>query len=205
LGDTATEQPGPVLVLDTETQQAFSEVGGKHHLHRLKVSVACVYNYETGSYSSFFEQDLDKLDALLRLAGLVVGFNVRRFDLGVLKPYLLGPVGDIPVLDLLEEIEQVRGHRVGLESIAEATFQQRKSGSGLDAVRLYREGRIQELTDYCLNDVRLTKDIYEYGNEHGKVYFRSIKDHRIHEIPVAWNRIRPKKRSSASRFPTGLF
>ena len=49
------------------------------------------------------------------------------------------------------------------------------------------------------------KDIYEYGKEHGKVFFRSIKDFKVHEIPVNWGDIVPKENSTVSNFPTSLF
>ena len=199
------ERPGPVLVLDLETQNTFSDVGGKQNIHRLRVSVVCVYNYDSDSYSSFTENEMFQLEELLRSAGLIIGFNIRSFDFAVLQNYLFTPVNQFPILDLLEEIERVRGHRVTLQSVAEATFNDRKTGSGLDAVRLFREGKMKELIDYCMNDVRLTKDIYEYGNANGKVFFRSIKDFQIHEILLSWDNVVPKEKSSLSKFPTSLF
>lgn len=199
------ERPGPVLVLDLETQNTFADVGGKQNLHRLRVSVVCVYNYDTDSYSSFTEDEMFQLEELLRSASLIVGFNIRSFDFAVLQNYLFTPVEQFPILDLLEEIERVRGHRVTLQSVAEATFNDRKTGSGLDAVRLYREGNMKELISYCMNDVRLTKDIYEYGSANGKVSFRSIKDFQIHDILLSWGSVVPKEKSASSQFPTSLF
>ena len=198
-------RPGPVLVLDIETQNTFAEVGGKQNLHKLRVSVVCVYNYDADSYTSFTEHEMFQLEELLRSAGLIVGFNIRSFDFGVLSSYLFTSVEQFPILDLLEEIERVRGHRVTLQSVAEATFNDRKTGHGLDAVRLFREGRLQELADYCQNDVRLTKEIYNFGKENGKIFFRSVKDFRVYEIPISWGDVIPKEKSTASEFPTSLF
>ncbi|MBI4430375.1 MAG: ribonuclease H-like domain-containing protein [Candidatus Omnitrophica bacterium] len=199
------DRPGPTLVLDLETQNTFADVGGKRNLGRLCVSVVCIYNYGTGGYTSFLEHEMFQLEEALRAAGLIVGFNIRSFDFAVLQNYLFTPADQFPILDLLEEIERVRGHRVTLQSIAEATFNERKTGHGLDAVRLFREGKMQDLIEYCRNDVRLTKDIYDYGSEHGRVFFRSIKDFQIHEVPVSWGGVVPKEKSAASQFPTSLF
>lgn len=199
------DSSAPILVLDAETQNTFAEVGGKQNLRRLKISVVCVYHYTKNSYLSFLEHEIFQLEALLKTAKLIVGFNVRSFDFGVLQSYFLTPVEKFPVLDLMEEIEKVRGHRVGLQSVAEATFQDRKTGDGLDAVRLFREGRMKELTEYCMNDVRLTKDIYEYGKAHGKVFFRSFKDNKIYPIPVSWGQIQLQEKPVVSGFPTSLF
>ena len=190
------------VVLDLETQKLFSEVDGRRHL--LKVSVVGIYDYAFQAYEVFEEKGISRLESYLRKASFLIGFNIRDFDLEVLKPYVLMSLEEIPVLDLLEEIERTCGHRVSLESIAQATLKEGKSGSGLKAVQLYREGRMEELKRYCLDDVRITHKIYEFGKEHGKIFFLSQKDGRIHEIPVSWSSwTHPKPQKSA--FPSSLF
>ena len=190
------------VVLDLETQKLFSEVDGKRHL--LKVSVIGIYNYVSNKYEVFEEKEISRLESYLRKASFLIGFNIRDFDLEVLRPYVLMSVDEIPILDLLEEVERTRGHRVSLESIAQATLKEGKSGSGLEAVQLYREGRMEELKQYCLDDVRITRKIYEFGKEHGKISFLSQKDGRIHEIPVSWASWAPQK-PQKSVFPSSLF
>jgi hypothetical protein len=37
-----------------------------------------------------------------------------------------------------------------------------------------------------LEDVRLTKEIYEYGCQSKKVLFQSNKDWKVHEVAVEW-------------------
>jgi len=41
----------------------------------------------------------------------------------------------------MEEIVRVTGHRVSLNSVAQATLGEGKSGSGLEAIRFFREGK----------------------------------------------------------------
>ena len=190
------------LVLDLETQKLFSEVEGRRHL--LKVSVVGIYDYASNKYEIFEEKEVSRLESYLRKASFLVGFNIRDFDLEVLKPYLLMSLEEIPVLDLLEDVERARGHRVSLESIAQATLKEGKSGSGLEAVQFYREGRIDKLKQYCLDDVRINQKIYEFGKGHGKISFLSQKDGRIHEIPVSWGSWTPQK-TQKSAFPSSLF
>ena len=198
---------GRFMVLDLETQKGFHEVDRKK-LHLLKVSVACVYDSKTDSYSAFEEKEMLKLEELLKQAELIIGFNIRDFDMEVLTPYLMTPVKNFPILDLLAEIEKVRGHRVSLQSVAQATLKISKSGTGWDALNLYKEGRMDELKKYCLDDVRITKDVYEYGLKNGKVYFISNRDYQTHEIPVAWGdaikEVKAEKKES-NTFPTSLF
>src|SRR6185436_12601046 len=116
-----TDSTGRFMVLDIETQKGFHEVDRKK-MHLLKVSVACIYDSKTDGYYSFEENQMLKLEEYLKRADLIIGFNIRDFDMEVLAPYLLTPVKNFPVLDLLVEFEKVRGHRISLQSIAQATL-----------------------------------------------------------------------------------
>ena len=195
---------GHYVVLDIETQKGFHEVDRKK-LHLLKVSVACIYDSKADDYFAFEEKEMLKLEEYLKKADLVIGFNIRDFDMEVLAPYLLTPVQNFPMLDLLVEFEKVRGHRISLQSLAQATLKTSKSGSGWDALQLYKDGKMDELKKYCIDDVRITKDIYEYGLQHDKIYFVSNRDYQTHEVPVSWgNAIREAKKAE-SAFPTSLF
>ena len=197
------------LVLDLETQKSFKEVG-KSRLEKLKISVAGVYDYVTDHYQCYEERELMVFEKRLREADLVIGFNIRRFDMPVLAPYLFSSVADIPVLDLLDDIEKARGHRASLDSIAGPTLKQHKSGNGADALVLFKEGKMDELKRYCLEDVRLTKEIFEYGCREGKVLFTSNWDYKTYEIPVDWKRASEQASRKTSKtpepsFPTSLF
>ena len=201
--------PQNILVLDLETQKSFKEVG-KSKLEKLKISVVCLYDYWTDAYSSYEEKDMMALEKRLRDAELLIGFNIRRFDLPVLAPYLFMPITEIPVLDLLEDVEAVRGHRASLDSIAGPTLKQHKIGNGADALILFKEGKMDQLKRYCLEDVRLTKEIYEYGCREGKVLFTSTWDYKTYEIPVQWKettgRLMNKEEARPQAvFPSSLF
>lgn len=198
---------GHYVVVDVETQKGFNEVDRKK-LHLLKVSVACIYDSRTDKYLAFEEREMLKLEEYMKKADLIVGFNVRDFDMEVLAPYLITPIKNFPILDILEEFEKVRGHRIGLSSVAQATVGESKSGSGLDAIKYYQEGRMEELKKYCIDDVRITKDVYEYGNKHGKIYFISNRDYQKHEVAINWkNAITDCKaqKQTENAFPTSLF
>ena len=195
------------MVLDIETQKGFHEVDRKK-LHLLKVSVAVIYDSKTDSYTAFEEKEMLKLEEMMKQADLIIGFNVRDFDMEVLAPYFMTPIKNFPILDLLVEFEKVRGHRISLQSLAQATLQSSKSGSGWDALQLYKDGKIEELKKYCTDDVKITKDIYEYGLKNGKVLFISNRDYQTHEVPIAWGdalkELKEQKKEESS-FPTSLF
>ena len=197
-----------IIVLDLETQRSFKEVG-KQNLHKLGVSVVGIYDYLTQSYECYEEKEMLQLDKRLRETDLLIGFNIRRFDLPVLAPYLFTSIENLPVLDLLDAIEKARGHRASLDSIAKPTLKLHKSGTGEDALTLFQEGKIEELKRYCLDDVRLTKEVYDYGRANAKIYFTSSWDYKTYEIPVSWSAesdefMRTAKPAKAE-FPTSLF
>lgn len=173
------------IVLDLETQKGFSEVGGRSKHHLLKVSVAGIYSFADDQYRIFEERELHKLGELLAAADQVIGFNVLQFDYAVLAPYLNFSLETIPTLDILTELEKVLGHRLSLEAVAQATLGTGKSGSGMEALRLWKAGRLADLKKYCLDDVRLTKEVYEYGQKYGKLLYQDFFDTR--EIPVSFS------------------
>lgn len=195
-----------IIVLDLETQKGFHEIDRKK-LHLLKCSVVCIHDSATDSYHSFEEKELAKLEEVLKRADVIVGFNIRDFDMPVLAPYLITPIERFPVLDLMVEIEKSRGHRVSLQSLVQPTLGVSKSGTGWDALQLYKDCKLDELKKYCTDDVRLTKELYEYGLVHGKVLFQSNRDFQTYEVPVNWDaavkELTAKKETGA--FPTSLF
>lgn len=195
------------IVLDVETQKGFHEVE-RRKLYQLKVSVACIYDSKTDTYTAFEEKELTKLEEVLKQADLIIGFNIQDFDMEVLAPYFASPVKNFPLFDILVEFEKIRGHRISLQSVAQATLKSSKSGSGWDAIKLYKEGRIEELKKYCFDDVRITKDIFEYGRKNGKILFISNRDYQTYDVPVSWSNVFQEakgKKKEESSFPTSLF
>jgi DEAD/DEAH box helicase domain-containing protein len=191
------------IVFDIETQKSFKEID-RSKIHLLKVSVVGLYDSATDTYEAYEEKDLIKVDEKFRSADVIIGFNNIDFDMPVLAPYLFTPAQNLFQIDLLQEIQKVRGHRVTLQSVAEATLKMSKSGDGLGAIEMFKEGRIEELKKYCLDDVRITKEIYEYGVEHKKILFTSNRDWQTHEVKVNWGSIQPPAKVEAA-FPTSLF
>ena len=150
------------LVIDIETKNMFADVGGERNLPLLDMSVVGVYSYSKNEYLCFDEYQLDALGVLLKRTGLLIGFSLNRFDVPVLAKYFSFNLKAIPTLDILEEVELALGHRISLDALAKTNLHgDGKTGHGTDAAKLYREGKIEELKKYCLNDVRLTKELYD--------------------------------------------
>lgn len=174
------------IVLDLETKKTFDEVGGHHNADQLGVSVTGVYSYERDKYRAFRENEMDELKEWLTAADLIIGFNSKHFDFTVLQPYYKNfKLSKLPHLDIMEEVVFSLGHRLKLETIAHATLGKGKSGDGLDAIRYFNTGDWESLEKYCLDDVKVTKEIYDYGMSHGYIWYTTsgVKE----KIAIRWS------------------
>ena len=182
------------VIFDVETKQTFDEVGG-YFPDRLGISFVglCVRDgfSQKGKMMSFFEDDLSKLFPILESADVIVGFNSINFDMQTLVPYYTGDVTKLPSLDLMVQIQKSVGHRIGLDAVAKETLGIGKTGDGLDAIKYYKHKQWDELEKYCLQDVAVTRDLYDYGLRTGKVKFKN-KWNRLIECPVDFS-FTPKK------------
>jgi DEAD/DEAH box helicase domain-containing protein len=158
------------VVLDIETQNTFQDVGA-YNPALLNISLVGCYFYETDTFESFLEADLPKLWPRLETADRVIGYNLFGFDYPCMQSYYTGDFRKIPTVDLLLEIEKRIGFRVKLDDVAHATLGTGKSGHGLQAVEFWKKGEIDKLRDYCLQDVRVTRDVYEYSLQSQQVHF----------------------------------
>lgn len=150
------------VVLDIETQNTFQEVGA-YNPALLSISLIGCYFYETDTYESFLEADLPKLWPRLERADRVIGYNLFGFDYPCMQRYYPGDFRKIPTVDIMVEIEKRIGFRVKLDDVAHATLGIGKSGHGLMAVEYWKKGEIQKLRDYCLQDVKVTKEVYDHA------------------------------------------
>lgn len=149
------------IVFDIETKNVFSDVGGQANIAKLDMSVTGIYSYNEDAYYCFDEHELDKIEYYFKNAYLIIGFYSKKFDIPVLEKYFKSNIAKIPHFDILEEIEKRMGRRVGLGVLAEANLGEGKSAHGLQAIEFYRNGEMQKLKDYCTQDVRVTKRIYD--------------------------------------------
>ncbi len=149
------------IVFDIETKNTFQDTGSNDP-SSLDLSLVCIYDYERDSYESFLEEDLPKLFSLLEQTDMLIGFNSDHFDIPVLDKYSPGKLRKIKSLDILGEIKKSSGRRMSLNQIAEATLGKKKLGTGLQAIAWWKRGDIENLKKYCLEDVKITKEVYEY-------------------------------------------
>jgi DEAD/DEAH box helicase domain-containing protein len=164
-----------VLVFDIETQNFFTDLGvGWNNFGALKISVVGVYSYNRDEYSCYEEDQMEELAVLFSNAKTIVGFSSNRYDVPVLNLYFnklkKGEELDLwkkERIDLLEIIESATGKRISLNKLALANIGASKDSHGSEAIKMYAEGRMEELKKYCLKDVEITKKLYDLYIEQG--------------------------------------
>lgn len=159
------------IVFDIETSNIFSEVGSNDPA-ALDLSVVCIYDYKEDSYNSFFQDELSKLWPILESADLLIGYNSNHFDIPLLNKYYPGDLTKIRSLDILEKIKESYGRRMKLDQIAEGTLGENKITNGLEATRWWKQGLKEKVVEYCLQDVKITKDVYDYARAQNKLIFK---------------------------------
>ncbi|MBU6310510.1 ribonuclease H-like domain-containing protein [Patescibacteria group bacterium] len=176
------------ITLDIETTSAASHFD----MSAMELSVVGTHDSLTDVYRAYTVPELPELWPILESADLLIGFNSDHFDIPILDRYYAGDLTRIRSLDLLVEVKKSLGRRIKLDSIAKATLGTRKSGHGLDAVTWWAEGKVEKVKKYCLDDVRITKQIYDYAREHKKLRFDDFGKKR--DIPIdsdTWESVAP--------------
>lgn len=177
------------VVFDIET------VGDIKDYNTMKVTVVSVYEFETDSYRSFDEHELGLLWPILEKAERLIGFNSESFDIPILAKYYSGDLKRIEHLDLLKVVKESTGRRYKLNDLAKATLQIEKSADGLQAMEWYKEGKIDLIKQYCEQDVKVTKEIYDFGRKNKMLYFPTLTG-EIQPFPVNFE---PKPKVAAQQ------
>jgi len=156
------------IVFDIETY------GDIHNQANMIITVVSIYEYENDKYRSFVESELGQLWSILEKADRLIGYNSESFDIPILNKYYAGDLMAIPHLDILKIIRESTGKRYKLDEIAKATLQVGKTADGLQAQSWYEEGKIDEIKKYCEQDVKVTKNIYDFGRKNKMLYYSKI-------------------------------
>ena len=169
------------IFFDIETSNAFQDVGSRDP-SALDLSVIAIYDSKIGEYSSYLQDELSKLWPILENADMLIGFYSNKFDIPLLDKYYPGNLTEIRHLDLLAEIKKSLGRNVALDKLTQGTLNSSKSGHGLQATNWWKQGKTDEVRKYCIQDVKVTKGIYDYAIKHGRLKFK--EDGKIQEFNI---------------------
>lgn len=170
------------VIFDLETQKFFDDIEGFDPA-LLGVSILSMYvrtldkemKEIKGEMLSFFEDELVKSWDIFKNADRIIGFNSKKFDVPALKPYLPIELVKLPHFDILEHVKEVNGKRVSLNAIAKETLGDQKADDPRNAIIYWQKKdkeSLKKLKFYCEEDVRLTKEIYDYVLKYKKISFK---------------------------------
>ena len=171
-----------ICYFDLETRKLASELSDdkKEGWRRLcagegGISALCIY--DTLQEWPYFYDDYTVQDAAAHLesADIVVGFRSDKFDRLVVEGILRRKLALKEHYDIFEMVKDalgvrkmVRGENT-LDAICKRTLGKGKTGDGTHAPSLALENRWGQLFNYCCQDVKLARDLFEYIRTEGGV------------------------------------
>lgn len=177
------------ITFDIETEGDFR---GNGDFSNLEVTVVGIHDSETKKYSSFLRHELGSLWPILERADILVGYNSDHFDIPILGKYYAGDLTKIKSIDLLKEVKNVLGRRLKLDNLAEATLGKGKIANGLEAVDWWKNGEFEKVREYCLDDVRITNELYLYAKKKKSLKYRDYDGVRDIKLdPSTWELLAP--------------
>lgn len=163
-----------MIIYDIETKKAViskgdEKVSGIEYVdswndHKgFGISVICAYDYAEKSYRIFFDDNKDEFVSLVNSRKYVVGFNNKMFD----DKIVAACWGiEIPE-DKSVDIRLVMQKKIGYFKVASlgdwciGNIGANKTGDGKDAPMLFQQGKYGKLVDYVIQDVKLTRLLFE--------------------------------------------
>jgi hypothetical protein len=178
--------PQRPLVYDIEILKAVPQRGaeripgieyceGWHDKQNMGIAVICAYDYEEKRYRVFTKESFDEFAALACKRSPLVGHNAIAFDHAVCEacgvfndesgPSLLHYYDTLVELWVAAGLGRAWGGPqyggFSLDDCAAANFGLAKTGHGALAPVDWQRGLYGKVIDYCLNDVALTKRLFE--------------------------------------------
>jgi len=172
-----------ILYFDLETKYSADEVGGWSNIEDMGMSIGVIWDTADQKFHVYIEHQIQEMIDHFFQADKIVGFNHVGFDYRVVagvshaesheRSILYTKLVGLNNFDMLIEIKKTLGHRLKLESIARPTLGTGKSADGLQALKWYKEGKLDKIIEYCKVDVEVTRDIYLFALENRKLHYDS--------------------------------
>lgn len=179
---------GTLAYLDVECQLTAPEVGGfqPHQTRQRRLAVAVVHFPASQRFVTYQEREVTLLARALHKVDHVIGYNLRGFDLELLRGYPGTDVDGIHAFDLFEDLQRISGRRWPLEVLASATLNLSPTLGGDDITAMFSRGDLAGCVAACKEDVRRIAQLHQFGAAHGVVYgYRPDIKKRV-AIQVRW-------------------
>ncbi len=184
------------IVFDIETKNTFYDIESNNPAD-LDISLVGIYDFSDNTYYSYLEDELGDLWNKIENADILIGYNSDHFDIPLLNSYYPGDLSSIKSIDLMKEIKKTIGRRIKLDDVAEKTLGEKKSAHGLQAITWWKNGEIEKIKKYCIDDVRITKDLYEYILKNNTIKYP--EGNKVHTVSIDTSGWETKNDSSMTR------
>ena len=195
-----------MLAIDLETKNMSYDIGGFGNTHMFQVSTVATWDGTTGTV--YVDEPLDSfaksghivkslgqlkydLDEHFEKGGLLLGHNIKAFDLPILRDSM-----DIYCINKYVKAEQFvdtskilfkeHGERFPLKNLVKCTMNDFKLMDSADAPKLWKMGQYDEVVEYCMKDTQLVYDLWKYGQDNGFVKAFSIEKGEHKDLEVNW-------------------
>ena len=179
-----------IAVFDAEIKKRIEDCTRGWNSHdEMGVSVLVIFDYSTMRYRIFDDRNHVEAMQILNNYDLVVGFNTVKFDWKLLNATWPDESVIAPATRLSRDYDMLReiwtslclnpdnfnpathgGYK--LDDVAWETIQMRKTANGALAPIMFQEGKLAEVIDYCVEDVRIERTLFEFICDHGFVVRR---------------------------------
>ena len=187
-----------------ERLEGIEYCGGWRDHENMGISVICAYDYVTERSRVFMADNFGEFAALMEEREFLVGFNNIGFDNKTIRAALGVNINrdiDAWSYDILAEMWRAAGldptrfapathGGYGLDPTAAINLNgAKKTGHGAMAPVQWQRGEVGAVVDYCLEDVRLTKDLFDQVVTHA-ILISPKDDNRVLKLrrpdPVLW-------------------
>ena len=198
-----------IMALDIETANYSHEIGGWDKTHLFEPTVVATWDGEEAHI--FTKQDHieipnahvhslhprtigEHLKKHVDAGGVIVGHNIRGFDLPVLRDALdmhyagvLLNKANEHVVDTSWTLRSVAGVAIPLDEVCKHTLGKGKTiMHSEDAPVAWKERKYGAVMKYCLADCKLNYDLYMHGRKNGVVKARHTDSGIIEDYEVLW-------------------
>ena len=195
-----------VLAIDLETKNMSYDIGGFGNTHMFQVSTVATWDGNNGTVyvdepvesfaksghtvKSLSELKYD-LDSHFQKGGLLLGHNIKGFDLPVLRDamdiYCINKyIKEEQFIDTSRILMKEHGERFQLKNLVKCTMNDFKLMDSADAPKLWKMGQYDEVVEYCMKDTQLVYDLWKYGQDNGIVKAFSLEKGEHKELEVMW-------------------
>jgi len=198
-----------VMAIDIETSNYSHEIGGWDKTHLFEPTVVATWDGEEGRiFCKEYDYEIEgtqveplhprnigeHLKKHIDAGGIIVGHNIRGFDLPVLRDALdmhyagvLLNKADEHIVDTSWTLRSAAGVSIPLDVVCKHTLGKGKTiMHSEDAPIAWKEGKHIAVMKYCLADCKLNYDLYMHGRKNGVVKARHTDSGIVEDYEVLW-------------------